>query len=155
MIDLKKIAFYIVAVASFFAVETISVTYISNTAISVIITAIVWFFIALVVVHYFSILKQKFDSRQFVVTDKKEAFNFSCDIDNNHFNGLISPSVDRRKDGFPQYFRVDLNSNFYACIVYKNGKWARKGGKVLIQPGEERLFQIVGKNIMDHYKIGQ
>jgi len=99
------------------------------------------------------VIKTKYASRDFVVTNKQDSFPFSFDLEKSHYEGTIFPAVDKNGKGFPEYFRVDLGSSFFAAINFRNRRWQRKGGKVLIRPGEEKLFEVLGEIITTRYKI--
>jgi hypothetical protein len=151
MIDLKKIVFYTLGLLSFFAVEALSIDYISNSISTYFITAIVWAVMVFIVINTFNHFKNKFLLRNSVITDRTQSFSIALDFDGKHYEGTVFPSYDKNKKGFPIYFRIDFGPTFFAAIKNEKSQWVRKGGKKIKRPGEEKLIQDIGDIIMAHY----
>jgi hypothetical protein len=80
--------------------------------------------------------------------DNTGAFRLELDFDNKHYSGIILPSEEKDKKGFPVYFRVEINGRLYAYICCGETGWHNRDNKT----GYDGLIDAIGKYIHEWYE---
>ena len=80
--------------------------------------------------------------------DNNEAFQFSLNFDGEHYEGMITPSEEKGKDGTPVYFRVMIDKTLFAYLCCADNGWREKEGN----SQSPELVNAIGEYIREYYK---
>ena len=75
-------------------------------------------------------------------------FPLSLDFEGKHYQGKITPSEEKNKNGTPVYFRVTLDGEFFAYLCCSDNGWMEKEGNT--RP--KALVNAIGEYIKDFYE---
>jgi hypothetical protein len=76
------------------------------------------------------------------------AFKLSLDFDNRHYAGTILPSEEKDPNGFPIFFRIEIDGQLYAYICCGESGWHNRDKK----GGHDALLNAIGKYIHNWYE---
>ena len=79
--------------------------------------------------------------------ENKQSFTLSLDFEGQHYEGMVTPSEERGKDGMPVFFRITLGDTFFAYFCCTDNGFMHHEG--VSQPKE--LVQAIEKYILEYY----
>lgn len=82
--------------------------------------------------------------------DTDMIFPLSLDFQGRHYDGTITPSIEKDPEGMPVYFRVEMGGKLFAYLCCEAKGWRDRDSDAADQPQE--LVDAIGNYIVDYYE---
>lgn len=80
--------------------------------------------------------------------NKDKEFPLSLDFQGTHYEGTITPSLEKGANGTPVYFRITFGDELFAYLCCGDNGWKEREGA-----GKPNwLINAIGNYIADHYE---
>jgi hypothetical protein len=80
--------------------------------------------------------------------DFEHVFKLELDYEGKHYSGDILPSEEKDVNGFPVFFRIELEGRLYAYICCGETGWHNRDDR----KGHDGLINAIGQYIHDRYE---